>query len=431
MFPKRRFKRVFLLATFLFRPKVLMYDPHVVRGVPRAFRPWIAASGVVAAQVVLVLSQAPGETLARRYIEVCKWDCHDWYLDIATHGYRSVLPPVAGSPNRANVAFFPGFPIMARALHLVTGADATVLLLLISQVAAVGFWALYLLLLQDLAVESRQRALWTVALLAHPASFILVCGFSESLFMAGLLGFLRYGVLKVGEGGQKRGWIIAALCGFVMTATRILGLPVTAIPLLANRAPRRAAPLAIAAIASLGALLFFLYCQVKFGAYDLYMQTQRIGWDARPRLAGLVDWSLWWFYYPWDARSMTLSILLLALVLALEVLALALRRGSEHRRFRLLAWLASFAMWAMVVVGFNYSGFWSLTRYTLCWIALLFLCLASLGRDLPPSLADRLERVSPWIRVIAAAAAVLFALWVVGRYQVHHIHEHTRGKWFV
>jgi hypothetical protein len=401
----------------------------MIRGVPEASRPWLVASCIVVAQIVLVVSQAPGDTVARRYVEVCKWDCHDWYLHIAMHGYRSVIPPVAGSPDRANVAFFPGLPITARILHFATGADATVLLLLISQVAAVGFWALYLLLLQDLGVGSSQRAFWIFALLAHPASFILVSGFSESLFMAGLLGFLRYGVLKLGESGEKGVWLIGALCGFVMTATRILGLPVTAIPLLASRAPRRTTALAIAA--SLGALLFFFYCQVKFGAYDLYMQTQRIGWDARPRLAGLIDWNLWWFYYPWDVRSMTLSILLLALVLAFEVLALALRRGSEHRRFRLLAWLAAFAMWAMVVVGFNYSGFWSLTRYTLCWIALLFLCLASLVRDLPPSVAGRLRRVPPWIRVVGATAAVLLGLWVIGRFQVHHIYEHTRGRWFV
>ena len=74
---------------------------------------------------------------------------------------------------------------------------------------------------------------------------------------------------------------------------RISGLPIVVWPIFYAwlNAPRGArtrrntarllAALAVAHFAALGASLFFLYCYVRFGYWDLYMRTQFLGWDVR------------------------------------------------------------------------------------------------------------------------------------------------------
>src|SRR5207302_3000051 len=76
-------------------------------------------------------------------------------------------------------------------------------------------------------LPSGWQLLGALAILAHPAAFFLVAGYSESLFLMGLLGFLFW------SGTEARGArILAAIHGIVMSATRIVGLPCALAPLV-------------------------------------------------------------------------------------------------------------------------------------------------------------------------------------------------------
>src|SRR6476660_608322 len=99
---------------------------------------------LTAFQLTLALSLSPG---ADRYSKLCAWDC-SWYHSIASEGYHSKLPPASQEPWSSNVAFFPGYPILARGLHLATGISPRVALLLVAQAFSFVFWFAWWRLLQ-------------------------------------------------------------------------------------------------------------------------------------------------------------------------------------------------------------------------------------------------------------------------------------------
>ncbi|MFS8797490.1 hypothetical protein NW807_09950, partial [Synechococcus sp. R70.1] len=74
-----------------------------------------------------------------------------------------------------------------------------------------------------------------------------------------------------------RAALLAGAHGLAMSATRIVGLPVALLPLLRlGEGSRRWFWTAGAAVlALLGGLSFFLYCQLRFGRWDLYIEMQR------------------------------------------------------------------------------------------------------------------------------------------------------------
>ena len=59
-------------------------------------------------------------------------------------------------------------------------------------------------------------------------------------------------------------------------------------------------PTLLAFVSSLGTLLFLLYCQLKFGKFDLYMETQRIGWGNIPDYGALWKWKDYQFFYAYE-----------------------------------------------------------------------------------------------------------------------------------
>src|SRR5262249_17122895 len=133
-------------------------------------------------------------------------------------------------------------------------------------------------------------ALGVAAILAHPASFFLVAGYSEALFLMSVLGFLYWA-----EQPHRGAGAIAAVHGVVMTATRIVGVPLVAVPLLHAcltggrrlELRRLVRPLLLGAVALLGCGLFFAFCQWRFGHWDLYTRANAVGWGVHPHYLAL------------------------------------------------------------------------------------------------------------------------------------------------
>src|SRR5262249_20340493 len=130
-----------------------------------------------------------------------------------------------------------------------------------------------------------------LVIVAHPAAFFLIAGYSESLFLFALLGFIYWS----GAGGRVA-IIWAALHGMITPAARIVGIPCAAFPVIrevftkgwmALRDPRRwlqdyGGAIAVTIAATFGAVAFFLYCQVRWGRWDMYMLPQEAGWSIEP-----------------------------------------------------------------------------------------------------------------------------------------------------
>ena len=126
----------------------------------------------------------------------------------------------------SNVAFFPAYPAIAAVLRY----GSTSMRHRAARHRAgrgLGFLELFLSLLRTLEHFAGAPIFRRACDLAHPAAFFLIAGYSESLFMMGLLGFMYW---SSAEGRAAK--ILAALHGFVMSATRIVGIPCAAFPVV-------------------------------------------------------------------------------------------------------------------------------------------------------------------------------------------------------
>ncbi len=130
-----------------------------------------------------------------------------WYNSIVEKGYPP--PPPAGA--QSEHAFFPLYPMTARAIHLATGLDSF-------RAAAVVSWAALLLAVPLLAAEARERFgekadLRTLPfLLLYPVAFFLAAVYTESLFL--LLVLLAF------RAARRNGLALALLFGLLLGLTR-------------------------------------------------------------------------------------------------------------------------------------------------------------------------------------------------------------------
>ena len=127
------------------------------------------------------------------------------YLEIAQFGY--------GGKDYES-AFAPLYPLLIHLLNYLIPSPMLAAILISNLAALITFWLL-LILLQQLFNEykARQGLLWLVV---FPASFILLMGYTESLFFALFLAC----ILSL----DRQQWITAALLAGLATLTRFQGL---------------------------------------------------------------------------------------------------------------------------------------------------------------------------------------------------------------
>lgn len=377
-------------------------------------------------QLLLVLGVSPAKTAVESYSKLCAWDC-GWYTAIAKDGYHSVIPPAGQNSDLANVAFFPGYPYLARALHLSTRLKTEISLLIIAQLFCVLFWATLWSVLKRWRAPTPIAFLVVLAVLTHPASFFLVAGYSESMFLSTLLIF----VLGASRAG-RRSSLTSAASGIVMSATRIVGIPVAGFPLLAGlsssisrrKVPRarRLSVLCIASVtASTGALLFFLYCKLRFGESNLYMETQRIGWGITPDYGAIWKWPSFDYRHPYDRAATLASGFAFLAFMAGEIILKILGQNRGLPR-RLPLYAISFLIFFITLSGLKGQGFQSMIRYTLPWYILLVLCLTHLCLRLPPA--------SRWLSRILFALLVFGLIDIFYLYELPHLVDFLNGRWF-
>src|SRR6266700_5862342 len=233
---------------------------------PRLLKPLLAGLIVTLLQLAMAVGLlAPEAPISDRYSALIQHDSY-WFMNIIDRGYQTIVPPIDHKVMEvSNVAFFPAYPAIAALFRYGLNIDTGAALLITAQLAAWGFWSYFFLFCKRWNVSPALQICAALLILAHPAAFFLVAGYSESLFLMALLGFIYWSTAK---GRSTKIW--AAAHGIVMSATRIVGIVCAAFRVVRAlflkgwkglREPRAwfrqyAAAVALMAMAMLGALFF-------------------------------------------------------------------------------------------------------------------------------------------------------------------------------
>jgi hypothetical protein len=212
-----------------------------------------------------------------------RWDAIH-YATIAEFGYGG--DPATG-PRVPLEAFFPGLPLVLRALHAL-GIDLTVAGLLVSFVAgAVAVVALARLAARETgeaAVGSRAVLL----LLLAPSAVFLAAGYTEALFLA----FALPAWLAARRGSWARAGLLAAGAASIRVTGVFLALALVVEFLTARDGRRRWSALPWLAVPLLPVLAYMTYLHRRTGDWLAWVHAQEEGWYRS-------------FTWPWDALSTT------------------------------------------------------------------------------------------------------------------------------
>ena len=396
-------------------------------------RPLLAGLIITLLQLAMALGLlAPEGSLSERYATLVQHDSY-WFMNIVDRGYETIVPPIDHKMMEvSNVAFFPAYPAIAAAfryvLHISTGAA----LLITAQLAAWGFWSYFFLFCRRWNISSALQICGALLIGAHPAAFFLIAGYSESLFLMALLGFIYW---SIADGRSAKFW--AAVHGIVMSATRIVGIVCAAFPLVRSlfQTPSRAfleprawfskekSAIVMTLVASLGALGFFTYSQLRWGHWDTYMLTQAAGWGIVPDyLAVFRPSSYRWFVPalndPTEASQMSMT------VGAVLFVGIAICELSSRRRpglpIRAGIYFCAFVIYYLSVSGVACVDMESMLRYEFCAHALIVLALLNFLSQFraPPAFVRAFGTAA--VAVVGAAG-----LCVQGWY----VWNFTRGNW--
>jgi hypothetical protein len=398
-------------------------------------KPVLAGLFVTLAQLAMaVCLLGPEGPLSYRYGRLIQHDGY-WFMNIVDRGYATTVPPIDHKVMEvSNVAFFPAYPFLASALHHGFGFDIDNSLLIAAQAAAWGFWSYFFLFCERWGISSALQVLGALVVVAHPAAFFLIAGYSESVFLMGLVGFMYWS-----SAGGRAATILAALHGILMSATRIVGIPCAAFPivqsLFQNGVERVRRPLAwirlhlrgfaMMLAAMLGAGLFFVYCQLRWGHWDMYMLTQSAGWGITPDYLAVFKpssyrWLIPALNNPTEASqmAMTLGGLLLLLVGICELVAAIYRRTDWPARIGF--YFCAAVVYFVSVSGVACVSMESMLRYEFCVHALIVLAFLNFLRQFrnPPLLLRAFGVAGV---ALGSAAGLSVQGWYVWNF--------TRGNW--
>lgn len=286
-----------------------------------------------------------------------RWDS-SWYLAIA----RNLYPANPGPTEYINYAFFPLYPLLARALGFLLNNNFYLAGIIISNLCLLAA-SIYLYKLINLKYNNQRLALGSIILLfLFPSSFILSGVFSEALFLLLLILAFYY--------VEKKQWLPASLAGALLALTRSVGIIIFLPLLLACLRGRRENDWRIKNFFSLplmplsfASFLFFSY--LKTGKLFPYLGVQLISFGhtlvnpLNTLLSGLAS----------DLAPIFISSFTTILIIALMV---------KYIKEMDLSWLLAGALLLLTPTagGLDFAfGFW---RYALVVFPLYLLLALSL-----------------------------------------------------
>jgi hypothetical protein len=231
----------------------------------------VYAAARLAQLIAVLLVRAPRPVAGR----IASYD-GGWYGAIAARGYPHSLAFGSAGSAGPRVAFFPGYPMLVRAV-VGTGVRVWVGELLVSLMAGAAAVALVCLVavrVRGAAAGRGAGVAWALA----PPGFVLGIGYSEGLFVAAAAGCLL--------GLLRHRWLLAGLAGAAATATRptgaalVVAAVVAAVPVVLRQ--RTVRPLVAAVLVPAGAIGYLGWLWVWTGRADAWFVSERQGWGAHP-----------------------------------------------------------------------------------------------------------------------------------------------------
>ncbi|HET6811061.1 MAG TPA: transposase [Acidimicrobiales bacterium] len=199
------------------------------------------------------------------------WDA-GWYVHIATHWY--VAPPLPNSPLGGDMAFFPLFPCLVRAVSVMTGtsplAGGWILAVFTGAAAVAAVWYATRAV-AGAAVADRAAALWCL----FPGAFVLSLVYAEGLTVA-CAGLCIVALVR-------RRWVAAGVAAALAGATQPVGLVLigccgwAAVAAVRSRRDWRA--VAAPVLAPLGVAAYFGYLWARTGDPKAWFDSERMFWS--------------------------------------------------------------------------------------------------------------------------------------------------------
>jgi hypothetical protein len=209
-----------------------------------------------------------------------RWDSW-WYLYIADNGYGHTLhPPVDAFHARfSTFGFFPGYPLLLRAVHTFSGIGLVLGLAALRAVYALG----------EAYGGEQVGKLSALLVAAWPGSAVLALPYSEGLYVAAA-ALCLWGLLT-------ERWIIAGLAGLVASATRASGvaliLTCLVVAWLQLVRHRRLLPLVAPILATLGIGSFLVFGYRSTGDPLIWLHAETLWHQHLDFSSGLVHhWAI-------------------------------------------------------------------------------------------------------------------------------------------
>lgn len=370
-------------------------------------------------------------TLTGPFEALINWDATHYLKHVESDGYHMPDKPISEltaadiHTYQANVLYFPAWPEWVRWTHVITQLSPQFLLVFWAFVFCAGFWWLLSENLKRLA-PSQDPTPYLMAVMLYPSAFFIALPYTESLFMLALMGWIYFCGTST-----RLGLFGSALSGLALVGSRLVGLPLVIYPVLVGWRERWSLkqvliPIFFAMSIFVG---FLVYCQTRFGVWNLYEVTQTVGWGIqRDYLAVFnpMNYIPRFFFedtYVSFNRSVVPAFAILFVWLLnrekklLKALNFSLMSAQQFRRGVLYA--ASLLIFYIVLTSRAKHHMDLVLRYLLPAHVLLVLNWASLDQE-----QVGLFRKSPvpkklqWVFLLLLAA---IELWCMQRY--------IRGKW--
>ncbi|MCW8377795.1 hypothetical protein NA749_013235 [Streptomyces justiciae] len=196
-----------------------------------------------------------------------QWDAK-WYLGIADHGYAHEL---GTAYDANNLAFFPLYPVLVKAVAAVTpGSRATVGLLIAVLASLAAAWGIFAV--GDRLHGRRASILLTTLWAALPVGLVQWMGYTESLFTA-CAAWALYALLA--DRPLTAAWL-AVLAGLTRPTGIAVAAAVSLTCLLALRRGFSVRALTAALLAPLGWCGYVGWVGLRLGRWDGYFAVQRL-----------------------------------------------------------------------------------------------------------------------------------------------------------
>ena len=328
--------------------------------------------------------------LKATYLRLNQWDSFH-YMDIVNRGYQLPLGSLVANDvhsNRANVAYFPAYPLLCQLVQKVFKFSTPIALLVTSQFFCFLFWSELFLLFSVLGYPMQRAMRVALLLLIYPASFYLVAGYSESLFLASLLGLILGTEIWIKcSKFEPLIFIATSLSGFLLSSSRLVGIPLVFYPFLRLffyhqnffSWKKWLDSGFLILLSSLGAALFFLGCKFQFGNWSTYFQLQRLGWGNEPNYFAFFNPSSYLprFFFEDTVTSVCRVTNLVMLILFGMSLKAVLMRESKSGAL----YLSAFSLFFISLSAKANYNMDSMVRYNLPVFCLLVvvLCILEIG----------------------------------------------------